>query len=187
MGMYKSGLGLMEPVALQGQNVALHQPAGNVMYRYVTFYESVPPFQCIDVGAVPAQTVSARTNITNLDMPTNEFGQFRWYTIDNVQVRLFLPQAIGKSVLRNLQIAYGREVVDRDPCLHLTEFFVWQDQRPAVEMVNFMDYAVNASRIIAMGFRFHTEEIKDSGLLTAIKGNNTPCTHIWCTGNPIGT
>ena len=183
---YKSGLGLMEPVVLPGQNVAVHYPGTAVLYGQVSFFENIPPFQCIDVGAIAAQTVSARTNVTNLEVATSEFGQYRWYVIDNVQVRLFLPAAVGKSVLRNIQVPYDKQIIDRDPCLHLTEFCVWQDQRPAMEMVNFMDYAVAASRVIAMGFRFHVEEIKDGERIKLLREGREPITHIWCTGKPIG-
>lgn len=183
MGMlFKSGLGLIEPIVTHGQNVAMHLAGKTVEYRQITWYEAIPPFQCIDVGAIAAQTVSARTNVTNLEVGDNEFAQYRWFPIDNMQVRLFLPPAIAKGELRNLQVAFGPNIVDLDPCLHLTEFCVWQDTEPAVECINFMDYALAASRIMAFGIRYETRKIEDPGLVNALKNGAAPCSHIYTAG-----
>jgi hypothetical protein len=175
----------MEPLAIQNQNVAIHY-VQNIFYRKVDYLEAIPPFQAIDLGALAAQTRSARTNVTNLDMPDDEFGQFRWYPMDNAQIRLFLPPAVGKFSLKNLQTTLDINIRDIDPCLHLTEFCVWEDNRPAIEAVNGMDYALNAVRMIAFGFRYHTVDISgDSDLIRGILDGSKPCTHVWASGRSI--
>lgn len=181
--MYGSGLGLMEPVARIGDNVAIHY-LDTVSLRRVRFQEAIPPFQALDAGALAANTTTARTNVPNLSMADSEFGQFRWYPLDNIQVRLFLPQSQGKYILRNVQTALDPQVVNRDPCLHLTEFYVWEDNRPFVEILNYADYALTQTRIVAMGFRFNVEKI-DTDLEKKILGGLEPVVHVWCSGRQM--
>ncbi|KKK42962.1 hypothetical protein LCGC14_3169190, partial [marine sediment metagenome] len=88
---HKSGGGMMEPVALINHNVCILY--GSIKhFRKVQYFEPIPPFQCLDIGAIALQTTAARAAAPNLDMFDNEFGQYRWYPIDNAQIRLWLPQ-----------------------------------------------------------------------------------------------
>ena len=178
---HKSGIGGMEPIALQDQNVAVHYGTA-VYYRKVTFSEAIPPFQAIDVGALAAGATSVRTAMPRLDMPDGEFAQFRWYPIDNIICRLWIPNTVGKYKLLAWQSYVDQTIISRDPCLHLTEFFVWENNRPSVEAMNPMDYALLASRIIVMGFRYVSTEIEDKALLNGFKSGTSPCTHIWASG-----
>lgn len=176
---HKSGLGLVEPVALIGQNVCVIYGTDK-HFSKVEYLEPIPPFQALDIGAIAAQTVSARTPCPRLECFDNEFGQFRWFPEDNAQVRLFLPEASGRYTLRTLQVPVEPNIVDRDPDLHLTEFYVWGDRTPAFEAMNFSDYALNACRIIVMGYRFVIRE-----MTSAEKGRVTqgePCTYVVASG-----
>ena len=155
--MFRSQIGMFDPVALQDQNVCIRFQQQK-FYRRVDFLEGLPPFQCIDLGALAAATVGARTNLVNLEMYDDEFGLFRWYPIDNAQIRLFIPRGVAKWELRNMQDMVDKNILTRDSNLVSTEIAVWEDNRPAVEAINGMDYALAAVRIIAMGYRFHTEE-----------------------------
>jgi len=181
MSMHKSGLGLMEPVALIGHNVAIHY-GKELHLRRVTYMEAIPPFQAINVGAMVLQSVSIRTLIPNLGMLDNEFGQFRWWPLDPIQVRLFIPNSQAKHVLRNIMVPMDPTVIDRDPCLHLTEFYVWQDNQPSVEVINYSDYALTQTRIMAMGFRFHVDKLPPD-LEKKISEGQEPVTQVWCSGN----
>ena len=178
---YKSGLGLMEPIALQDHYVAVHY-GNSIYYRKVDFFEAIPPFQALDIGAIAAGTTSLRTALLRLDMPDEEFLQARWYPLDNAICRFWLPLAEGKYKLLNWQGTVDQTIVHRDPCLHMTEFFVWENNRPSVEAQNPMDYGLLACRIIVMGYRFYSEEVKDTELLKSIKAGRTPCTHVWASG-----
>jgi hypothetical protein len=160
-------------------------------YRKVDFLESIPAFQCINLGALAALAVSARTNVVNLEMPDNEFGLFRWYPIDDAQIRLYHPAGIAKWQLRNLQVPVDMNVVNRDPNLVSTEIAVWEDNRPAIEAINGYAFALNAVRIIAIGYRFHTLDLEsgnyaNEALVKQLKSSAVPCTHIWCSGRGIG-
>jgi len=188
--IFKAQVGLVDPIALQGHCVALHY-VQNIYYRRVDFLEAIPAFQCINLGALAALAVSARTNVVNLEMPDNEFGLFRWYPIDDAQIRLYHPAGIAKWQLRNLQIPVDMNIINRDPNLVSTEIAVWEDNRPAVEAVNGNAFALGAVRLIAIGYRFHTLDLEsgsyaNADLVKQLKSNAVPCTHIWCSGRGIG-
>lgn len=178
---HKSGLGLMEPVALIGHNVCVIY--GSVRnWRRVIYLEPIPPFQCIDLGAIAAQITTARIQCPNLDLFDNEFGQYRWYPLDNAQIRLWLPQADGRFTLRNIQVPVDRNIVTRDPCLHLTEFYVWEDHSVWFEAMNIMDYALPQCRIIAQGYRFVTIELTKE-TIAKIETGQEACTYVVASGS----
>ena len=177
---HKSGLGLMEPVALIGHNVCVLY-ANDRHFRKVIWFEAIAPFEAVNCGAVAANTTSGRTQAVNLQFWRNEFGQLRWYPIDTVQARLFLPNADGRMNLRNLQISVDPTIVTRDPCGHLTEMFVWEDRNPAFEVINYTAQALVATRIIAYGFRFVTEELS-AAVINRIKAGQEACVYVVASG-----
>lgn len=178
---HKSGIGLMEPVALINHNVCILY--GSVKnWRRVIYLEPIPPFQCLDIGAIVAQTTTPRTQAVNLQLLDNEFGQFRWFPIDNAQIRLWLPQVDGRFVLRQMQVPVDMTITDRDPCLHLTEFYVWEDYSPWFEAINFMDYALTQCRIIAQGYRYITTELSKT-TISAIEAGTVPCVYVVASGS----
>ena len=188
--VFKAQVGMFDPVALQNQNVAIHY-VQNTYYRKVDFLEALPPFQCINLGVLAALAVSARTNVVNLEMPDNEFGLFRWWPIDDAQIRLYHPAGIAKYQVRNLQVPVDMNILIRDPNLVSTEIAVWEDNRPAMEAVNGGAVALGAARIVAIGYRFHTVDLERGPdaipeLVKALKAGTTPCTHIWCSGRGTG-
>lgn len=177
---HKSGIGLMEPVALINHNVCIIYGAVK-KWRRVIYLEPIPPFQCLNIGAVAAQASSVNTRGANLDLLDNEFGQYRWYPIDNAQIRLWLPQADGRYVVRNMQVPVDMTIVDRDPCLHLTEFFVWEDNSAFFQALNGSDYALTQCRIIAQGYRYVTIEL-DKTTIDKIGNGQEACTYVVASG-----
>src|SRR3990172_1808405 len=112
--MGRSGLGLVEPIAMIDDNVAIYK--GNAWsYFRVTLYEPIPWFQFINLGAIAANTLAAPVAAPNLDLFDNEFGQFRWFPIDNAQVLQRHPN-ITRNTLRALQVPVDMNIVQRDPC-----------------------------------------------------------------------
>jgi len=177
----KSGLGLMEPIALIDHNVCLIQSTQRI-YRRVVYFEPRPPFQFLNIGAIAAQTTSARTRASDLDLYDGEFGQYRWFVLDDVQMRLFVPQTTGKTVGKNLQIPYDMNVMSRDPDLHLTEFFQWEDKSAYFEAANVSDYGLTQCRLVAMGYRFITEELS-AVVVNKIKAGTENCVKIPVAGS----
>ena len=208
--IFKAQVGMCDPVALQNRNVCIHYNQ-STYWRKVDFLESIPPFQCVNIGALGAGAVSAAVNIVNLEMADNEFGVFRWYPIDDAQVFLNHPAGIAKFQLRNLRVPVDMNIVYRDPNLVSTEIGVWEDDRPAMQAVNGNAVALGAVRVIAIGYRFHTaapvepvtlDEIKVVQSMRSEMGNQAkkvadllvqayqqerlPVTHVWCSGRAIG-
>lgn len=177
---HKSGLGLVEPVALIGHNVCVKYANDN-HYRRVIWLEPIAPFQALDIGAIAAGTTSARTQAANIQFWRNEFGQIRWYPLDTAQIRLFLPNVDGRMNLRNLQVPVDPTIVTRDPCGHLTEMFVWEDRNPAFEGINYTAAAIAQCRIIAYGYRFITEELP-ANIVQKIKSGLEACVYIVASG-----
>ncbi len=195
----------MEPIALLDDYVKIISQ-GQTLYRKVNFFEAIPPFQWIDFCAAPpagplgaaaplgAGTVSAKANVTNLDLFMDEFAQWRWFPLDNMQVQLFLPSGVSKWQLKNLQVGIDRGIMYRDPLLVTTEFFSWQDNRPAMQAMNFSAYALLAARVVGWGYRFHTtdrfalspdgneDRLRSDQILTGLQSGAIPCTPIQCAG-----
>lgn len=188
--IFKAQVGMLDPLALYNQNVAIHY-VQNTYYRKVDFLEGIPPFQCINLGALAATNVSARINVVNLEMADHEFGLFRWYPIDDAQIRLYHPAGIAKAQLRWLQVPVDMNILFRDPNLVSTEIAVWENNRPAMEGVNGHAFGLGAVRIIAIGYRFHTLDLQsgkhtDPKLVAALESGEAPCTHVFCSGRGMG-
>jgi hypothetical protein len=177
---HKSGIGLMEPVALIGHNVCVKYANDN-HYRRVIWFEALTPFQFLNIGAIAAATTSARTQAVNLQAWRNEFLQIRWWPLDTVQVRVYVPNADGRMNLRNLQVVVDSTITTRDPCLHMTEFNVWEDRNPAFEAINYTAVALTQCRLMGMGYRFVTEELPATDV-SRIKAGTLQCTYVVASG-----
>lgn len=177
---HKSGLGLVEPVAQMGQNVGIYWD-NKWTYYSVSFLEPIPPFQILNIGVVAAQAISNKTQATNLELRQNEFGQLRWYPIDNAQIRLWLPTDQGRFSMENMMAIVDMNTPERDPCLHMTEVYWWEDKEPSFEAINLSDYNLTQCRIIGMGYRFKVEVVPEP-LKNAIVSGVAPCVRITCQG-----
>ena len=177
---HKSGLGYMEPVALIGHNVCVKYANDNY-YRKVIWFEPITPHEALDIGAIAAATTSARTQATNLQLWRNEFGQFRWFPVDTAQVRIYVPNADGRMQLRNIQVAVDPTIITKDPDLHLTEFYEWEDRNPAFEGINYTALPIAHCRIQVMGYRFVTEALPPDKI-TKIQNGDLQCTYIVASG-----
>jgi len=177
---HKSGLGFMEPVALIGQNVCVRY-ANTKHYRKVSWLEAIYPFQFLNIGAMAAGATSARTPANNLQAWRNEFLQIRWFPMDTAQIRVFLPNADGRANLRNIQVPVDPTIVTRDPDLHFTELYIWEDRNPSFEAVNYTAAALTQCRLVGMGYRFITEELpKDKADL--VEKGQLACTFVVASG-----
>jgi hypothetical protein len=179
--LYESKAGLMldfDPIALQGYFVRILY-YNERLYRQVDFKETIPPFQCVDLGALAAGATSAKTAMTNLDLPIDEFGQFRFSCLDNAQLRLYEPAGVLKHQLKFIQSNWSGS----NPLLtnNATEMCIWQDNRPSVDAVNGSGYALGGVRIIARGYRYHTKPV-DIETVKRIEAGALPVVDAWCSG-----
>lgn len=182
---YKAAIA-MEPIVALEYYVLIKTYKAE-FYRQVDYLETLPPFQALDLGALAVQTVSARGSISAgaanslFDLQGNEFGQWRWFPYDIFMARIFLPAGVAKHQLKFLQLGIEHDIIYRDPLLVTTEFNTWEDERPAFEAMNYSDYVLAATRIIVMGYRFHTVKL-DKDTEDKIKSGAIPCTTILCSG-----
>jgi hypothetical protein len=176
----KSGLGLIEPIALIGHNVCVKYANDN-HYRRVIWYEGIAHHQFLDCGGIAANNTSGRVAANNLQGWRNEFLQIRWFPIDTVQVRLFVPNADGRMSLRNQQVPVDPTIVTRDPCGHLTEIFIWEDRNPSFEALNYTAGAITQSRLIGYGYRFVTESLNQSEI-NKIMAGQAACVYVVASG-----
>jgi len=182
---YKAAIA-MEPIVALEYYVKIKTYKAEFL-RQVDYLETLPPFQALDLGALAAQTVSARGSISAgaanclFDLQGDEFGQWRWFPYDIFMARIFLPAGVAKHQLKFLQLGIEHDIIYRDPLLVTTEFNTWEDERPAVEAMNYSDYPLLATRIIAMGYRFHTVGV-DKETQNKIESGALPCTTIVCSG-----
>jgi hypothetical protein len=172
----------MEPIVLLNYYVQIKTYNSSVLFGQVDFFERIPWFQAIDMGAVPVQSFAAKQNVTNLDLWDQEFGQWRWYPLDDAQVSVFVPAGVSKWQLKNITVGIDRSIILRDPSLESTEIFTWQDQRPAMQALNFSNVALSACRIMATGYRFHVVPVTDPKIIVSFNNGTTKFTTIQCAG-----
>ena len=172
----------MEPIVLLNYYVQVKTYNSNVIFAQVDFFERIPWFQAIDMGAIAVQSTATKQNVTNLDLWDNEFGQWRWFPLDDAQVSLFVPAGVSKWQLKNITVAIDRSVILRDPALESTEFYTWQDQHAAMQALNFSNVALSACRIIATGYRFHVVPVTDPAITKALNAGTLRYTTIQCAG-----
>jgi hypothetical protein len=177
---HNSGLGLQEPVALIGHNVCVRYE-NEAMYRKVIWFEGIAPFQFLNLGAIAAGVATARVPANNLQVWRNEFLQLRWYPLDNAQIRLYLPNADGRMSLKNMSVPVDPTIITRDPDLHFTEIFIWEDRNPSFEGINYTAVALAQCRLVGQGFRYVTESLPAADI-ARIKGGTLQCTYVVASG-----
>ena len=148
--------GPIEPVARVGEYVLLADRQGYRLFT-VAFVEGLPPSHALtaNIGALAAGATSAPFSLTNLlDMQYGELGQFRARVLDDFHAILLQPQAVQRWGTMNQTSrlnAFGRLY---DPCDHLSEFYIFEDQRVWLTAQNPTGYALAQARVSFYGVRY---------------------------------
>lgn len=158
MDLYPFKAGQIEPIVLPGQIVGLWVTK-NFRFAEVVFIEGIPRSDpvTLDLGVVAAGATSAITLLANLDLPDREFGQFRAFVVDDFQALFFQARADNRYKLENVNATITRATTLRDPCGHLTEFYVYQDEHAYMQALNPTGYALTQTRVAFYGFRYVIE------------------------------
>lgn len=165
--LYPFKSGPIEPVCLPDQMVGVWV---NKLYRFyrVNYIEGIPSSDPIeqDFGALAANANTAVIQLTLLEMPDHEFGQFRTFVLDDIAAELWQGRADRryKTTNRNARITHFTDL--RDPCGHTTEFFVHEDDFAFMQAFNLTDYALTQSRAAFYGFRYVLETLYQSDGVT---------------------
>lgn len=163
MDLYPFKAGPIEAVCLPGNIVGLWMTT-HYRFRQVIYLEPITASDplIVDLGALGAGANVGNQQLNLLEMPDNEFGQFRSYVIDDVAVTLRQPSATTRKGTKNVTSRVTRFTALRDECGHTTEFFVWEDNFAFLDCLNPSAYAITTSLVAFYGFRFRLEEMKDA-------------------------
>lgn len=159
--IYPYKAGPIEPIVVPGEIVGIWVNKVYLFYQ-VEFIEGLPESDPIQIdlggiaaaaGGVPGQTAPAQLAL--LEMPDQEFGQFRMRVIDDIVARLYQGRADQRHKLNNAVADVSRFTNKKDPCGHTTEFYVYQNNNDAfLQGFNQTDYATTIARVNFYGFRY---------------------------------
>jgi len=154
--LYPYKPGPIEYIALPGEIVGIWV---NKVYEFskVLYIEGLPRSNplTIDLGAaLGAGAVTAITQLTLLEMPDLEFGQFRAEVLDDAEVILYQGRADQRHKLHTTVATYSRFLRHSDPDGHTGEFYIFEDNYAFMQATNNTDYALLHARVAFWGFRY---------------------------------
>lgn len=153
--LYPYKAGAIEPIVLPGEIVGIWV---NKQYTFsrIKFVEGVMRSDPIefDFGIVNAGAVTAITQMTLLEMPDDEFGQFRCIAMDDLSFILYQGRADQRHKLNNRVATYTRFGELTDPSGHTGEFYVYEDNWAFMSATNQTDYDVTVARVAFYGYRY---------------------------------
>jgi hypothetical protein len=158
--LYPYKAGPIEPIVLPGEIVGIWVNKQFSFYS-VDYVEGVPRSDPIehDFGAIAAGGTTAVTQLLLLEMPDNEFGQFRAAVLDDISMILYQGRADQRHKLRNRVATYTKFTDLFDPDGHEGEFYVFNDNNAFGQATNPTDYAVVTARVAFWGYRYVLTEL----------------------------
>ena len=127
------------------------------MLYQIAYIEPVPPSHPVvqDFGAILAGAFTAPTSTTAiLDMTDGQLGQFRMKVLDDIVVTLMQPQAVSRFGTKNVNARINAFSARYHPDDHLSEFYVYEDDRPFLQVTNPGAVALVQARVAFYGFRY---------------------------------
>lgn len=158
---YKAGA--IEPVALPGEVIGVW--VSKIYHFYnIVYIEPLPAADSLvlDLGALAAGVWSGVTQLTLLEMPNKELGQFRAYVLDDFHSYLWQARSDGRYRTKNAQSNVSLYTQLNDPCGHTTEFFVHENNFAYVNGQNVTAYALTQARVGFFGLRYVLEDAVDA-------------------------
>lgn len=158
--LYPYKAGPIEMVVLAGETVGLYVN-NQLHFARVDYVEPIPRSNplVLDFGALGAGASTAKTQLALIEMPTNEFGQFRMAAIDDIEVSLWQGQSDGRLRTKSRMAA-----ISRFTALHgeeqTTEFYVFENQWAYGVALNPTGYALVQSRLAFWGYRYVTTKLE---------------------------
>lgn len=163
MDLYPFKAGPIEPICLDGNIVGLWMTT-TFYFRRVIYHEPIvisdPLINNFGILAAGGNVGGVQMNL--LEMPKEEFGQFRCFVIDDVELTLRQPAATARKGTKNFTSRVTRFSDLRDECHHQTEFYVWENNFAFFDCLNPRGYGITQSQAAFYGFRYRVEEVKDA-------------------------
>lgn len=153
--LYPYKAGPIEPIVLPGEIVGIWVNKQYSFFEidYIEGTQRSDPLE-FDFGAIAAGATTAVTQLTILEMPNNEFGQFRASVIDDISAVLYQGRADQRHKLRTRVASYTKFTDLFDPDGHTGEFYVCEQNNAFFQITNQTDYAVLTARIAFWGNRY---------------------------------
>lgn len=153
---YKSGP--VEQVVLPNEMVGIWVNKVYEFYRvlYVEGLLRSDPIT-IDIGALAAAAQSAMTQVTLLQMPDQEFAQFRMEVLDDVEVAVYQGSADQRHKLFTRATTLTRFQPLFDPEASVSEMYEFEDNYLFLQATNQTGYALTQARVVFWGFRYVLE------------------------------
>lgn len=117
-----------------------------------------------DFGKLEPFEVKKDIELDFLDAGKNGLLQLRFLLLDNFIVKMFRqPKAVLRFYLRNAKPIFTKTIQDILPEVFLqqTEFFVYQDLVPVIDIENPSNLVLNNSRIAFFGYKYYVTEVKE--------------------------
>jgi len=150
----------LEPPVKIGENICVLTTEGKKIYYEVTYIEPLPPSPNLvkDFGALTAGSSSGDTKLDILEVDDDEVGIYRFFPLDDVECTLKLPKALRRfltktktAVVTPLTRVYALN--GHDPTLVMTEFAVFEDDVPYMDVKNPTNDNITMSRVQFYGWR----------------------------------
>lgn len=148
--------GPMKPVAEVGEKVLVIDRSLYKLYR-VAYREQLLPSHplVINLGALGVGATGAPFNTTaTLDLNDGQLGQFRGHVLDDFHAEIRQPAQTSRFGIRGIIARFNAFARIEDPCDHLSEFFILEDDRIFITATNPAGYALAQARIGFYGFRY---------------------------------
>ena len=129
-------------------------------YKRILYYEPLPPSSDLikDFGSISNGDTVENIKLDLLEMENDEFGQFRIKVLDDIKVKFSQPKASARFSTKDVVVKIDKFSYIHDPTLKMSEFYVFEDKYPRVDVSNNSGVDLTVSRVIFYGYRYITEE-----------------------------
>jgi len=147
-----------EPVADIGDNIVI-EPVKEA-YK-VVFIEQTGVIEK-DFGPIGAGAVIRDQELKELELSKDQLGQFRIYFVDNIRFRNWRqPRGVGRFYVKSAQTYIDNtfQTLGFEEFGNLTEFFVFEDRTPIVDVENPTTTPLSTSKVKFFGFKYDLEKL----------------------------
>ena len=175
--------GDIKPIVKVGQNILVIDRESYKLYK-VGYIAPVPPAEnfildvvnILGLANIGAGITSGAANTQNfLNMQDGQLGQFRFRVLDDIICEVLQPQSVARFNVQGLNTNLNSFQALRDPCDHLSEQFVLEQDVPFLRVTNPTGAAITRARVQAYGFQYVLEGF--DGALADAGRSITPIAH----------
>lgn len=155
---------VFEPVAQVDQNLYVFAPSRPKIHGFyrILFLEPLPEI-VHDFSALAAGADTGDVEVADLYQDDDNCANYRIFILDDVVLETKQPKALAKWTTRtataHLDQMHGQYYAKRGH--HLTEVFVWEDEKLYFVVTNPIQYPIKKSRVLFEGYRYSIERLTE--------------------------